>query len=107
MRVMQMAADDVIHVIAVRNRRVTTCGGVDMVGRLFRGTVSGRALLRIRGGDFQDMLVHVTGMDMVQMPAIQIVHVAGMLHGEMAAAGTMLMLVGLGMFMVGGTAAGD
>jgi hypothetical protein len=66
-RMMQVAVDDVVGVIAVRNGGVAAGGAVSVARRLFARAVSGSALVGIRGADGEDMVIYVAGMHVMQM----------------------------------------
>ena len=106
-RMMQVAVDDVIGVVAMRDGGVPAVRGMDVARGLFRGSVTRRAGGRIGGGDGDDVLVHMPAVTVVQVAVIQVVGVAVMHDGEVAAAGAVRMRVGAGMFGVRGTTARD
>jgi hypothetical protein len=93
-----MAADDIVHMITVRNRGVPAIGRMGMIRGLFTRTVIRGALIWIGGGDANDMFVCVGAVRMVQMTAIEVIGVAVMLDGDMAAVGPVLVLMCLGVF---------
>ena len=106
-RMMQVAVDDVVGMVAVRDGGVTAIGRVNMTSRLFCGAMTGRAGRGIDGGDGDDVLVHMPAMAVVQVAVIQVVGMTVMRDGKMATARAVLMLVRLGMFGVRGTTASD
>ena len=105
--VMEVPIDDVIGVVAMRDGGVTAVRGMDVARGLFRGSVTRRAGGRIGGGDGDDVLVHMPAVTVVQVAVIQVVGVAVMRDGEVAAAGAVRMRVGAGMFGVRGTSTHD
>jgi hypothetical protein len=90
-RVMQMIADPVVGVIAMRHGLVAATGPVDMSGIVTAAAMTGSAALRILGRHLDHMLVDVTLVRMMEMPLVQIIGMSMVTHGRMAAAGTMLM----------------
>jgi hypothetical protein len=89
-RVMQMAANAVVDVVAVRDRFVATARAVHMTRRMATATVIRLAAVGILARDLDHVLVDVTLMRMVKMSIVQIVDVPGMAHGGVAAARAML-----------------
>ena len=106
-RMMQVTVDDVIGVIAMWHGGVAAVGRVRVSGRFFGGPMAGSAGCGIGGADGDDVFVHMRAVGVVQMTAIEVVRVTVMGYGQMAAAGAVLMLVGLGVFGVRGTTARD
>ncbi len=102
-RMMQMPIDQIVDVIAMRNRLVSATGTMHMTRRMTRARVLRRAGIRVLRRDVDRVLVHVSGMHVVQVPIVQIVHVIAVLHGGVPAPGTMLMgVIGvMGQFAVG------
>lgn len=92
MDVMQAAIHQVVDVVTVGNGLVAAVRTMDMIGRVATAlTVS--AVIGIDGADLQHMLVHVIAMHMVQMAIVEIVDMAVMLDGGVAAIRTVLMAV--------------
>jgi hypothetical protein len=91
MWMMEVAVDQVIDVIAVGNALVCTARAVYM--RLVMSTtrVTRRTSVRIRRADFKNVFVNAIGLCVVQVAVIQIVCVAGMNDGHMAASESVLM----------------
>ena len=94
MRVMQVAGDAVVDVIAVRHRLMAATRAVNMAGRVTAAAMVRGAALRIVAGHLDHMLVDMAVMRVVQMAVMQIVDMAAMPHGRVAAARPML----VGMF---------
>ena len=84
----QMAVHQVADMVAVRNGLMPASGAMD-VALLMPETVfgEGRAAIRVLVGDFNDMLVHVAFMGMVEMAVVKIVDVIAVAYGRMAATG--------------------
>jgi hypothetical protein len=91
MRMMQVAGDQVIHVIAMRNRGVAAVGAMDMCGIMAGASVVGGALIGVGGGHGDDVFVHVPGVGVMQMAVVQVIHMVVVADGEVAAIGAMLM----------------
>lgn len=90
-RVMQAPLDQVVHVIAMRDRFVATARTMNMAGFV---AGSGRgATIGICSADLDHMLIDVIAMGMMEMPIVQIVHVPIVLYGCMPTAGAVLMIV--------------
>lgn len=87
---MEVTIDQIVHVIAVRDRLMTTARSVLVFAPVSAASVLRSAGARIgrvyRDGVFVDMaIVHV-----VEMPVMQIVDMPTMTNGRMAAIGSML-----------------
>jgi len=92
-RVVQVAVDEVIDVITVRHRFVTATGAVDVSGFVAAAGVLRRADIRVGGGHLKNVIVHMVPVGMVQMAVVQVIHMAVVDNGGVAAAGAMLMVV--------------
>jgi hypothetical protein len=84
-RLMQVAADQVIDVVAVRYRFVATAWSVGMLFAVGATGVVWGAVGRISTTDRKLMLVDMIGMRVVEMPFVQIVDVSLVLNRGMAA----------------------
>ncbi len=90
-RMMQVAIDEVIDMIPVRHRFVPAARAVDL-GGIVAG--AGRGVpVGIRGAHFDDVLVHMIAVRMMQMPVVQIIDVPVVFDRRVAAAGAVLMVV--------------
>jgi len=103
MRMMQVALDAVIDVIAVRYRLMAAAGVVDMTRLMAATAVVRGAALGVAGGHIDDVLVDMTVMGMVEMTIVQVVDVTAVPYGRMTAARPVLMRV----IGVGGSGAGS
>ena len=92
-RVMQVTADPVVGVVAMWNRLVTAAGAVHMAGIVTAAAVIRGAAVGILAGDLDHVLVDMTLMRMMEVPVVQIVDVAAMAHGGVAASRAMLVRV--------------
>ncbi len=91
-RVMQVTIDQVVDVIAVRNRRVATVRTVNVACLMTRAVVD-RTALRIGRRHLDDMLVVVPIVLAVKMTIVEIAHMVAVLNGRMAAARAVLMVM--------------
>lgn len=82
---MQVAGHQIIRVITVRNGGVTAGRVMGVAGRMFVVTVAGCALIRIRSADGDGVFVGVRTMRVMQMAVVGVVHVAVVVHREVAA----------------------
>ena len=82
-RMMQAAIDEIVHVVAVRHRRMTAAGAVHMTG--VRGAHR-RACVGIGRADRDAMFVHVVTVLVMQVPVVQIVHVVAVTDRRVPAA---------------------
>jgi hypothetical protein len=88
-----VAVDDVIDVVAMRYRFVAAVGVMDMVGYVSAAVVSRLAGIGIGTADSQEMLIDMIAVNVMQMAFVQIIGVAVMLNGGVAAVGAVLMIV--------------
>lgn len=92
MHMVQTAIDQKIDMIAMWHRLVAAAGPVDMAACRRRDTA-----IRIGGADGDHMFIDMIAMHIVQMAVVQIIDMAVMLHGGVAAAGTVLVgVIGMG-----------
>jgi hypothetical protein len=99
-RVMQMARDAVIDVVAMRHRLVTAAGAMHMTCLVAGAAVLGGAAVGVLAGDFDHVLVDMPFMRVVQVTVVQIIDMPVMPDRLMAAARPMLVGM-LGMLFVG------
>jgi len=83
----QVAVDQVIHVIAVGHRGVAASGSVNMAPRVAAARMSRRASVRIGGVHGDDMLVDVSLVGMVQVPVVKVVDVVAVPDRRVTASG--------------------
>jgi len=94
-RMVQVPVDEIVDVIAVRNRLVPAARAVPMTGGVTGAVVAARrAFDRIGGADAENVFVVVILVRAVQVAVVQVVDVTIMENGRVAAAGTVLMVVG-------------
>lgn len=94
-RVVQVAVDQVVDVVTVRDGFVAATGAMDVAGLVTAAFVLGRAAVGVGGRDGDHVLVDVVAMRMVQVAVVQVIDMAIMADGRVAAAGAM------GVVMVG------
>lgn len=92
-RMVQMAIDQVVNVIAVRHRRVATVGAVFVLLFVAAAFVSRSAAGGIRGIHRQGVFLHLAAVLMVQMAVMQIIDVAFVNDASMSAIGTVFVRV--------------
>lgn len=80
MVVMQMSADQVVDMIAVRNRLVAAIRAMLMSTLVVVAAVIRRAAIRIAIAYADPMLFYPIAADMMQMPVVQIIGVAVVPH---------------------------
>lgn len=97
----QMTLDQVVGVLAMRDRLVAAAGAVRVLRLVPAAVVLRRAVRRIRVADLDRVLVHVIAMRVVQMPVVQIVDVPVVHDGGMAAIRTVLVIVTVVNVMLG------
>ena len=90
--VMQMSIDEIVRVIPVRHRCVTTRRAVDVIGGVF-GRVIWRATRRVLRVDGNGALVDVTVVRAVQVAIVQVIGVVTVLDRLVATARAMNVVV--------------
>lgn len=92
-RVVEVAVDEVVDVVAVRDGGVSTARGVSVTRRV-PGTCVRRCARRgVVAGDLDDALVHVAVMAVVEMAVVQVVDVVAVADGGVTAAGAVNVIV--------------
>lgn len=89
--IVKVSLDEVIDVVAMRHSFVATTWPVDVLLRMSRAFVPGRAVLRIGLGHGDDMLIKMIGVRTMQMAIVQITDVIIMDDANMAAFGPVWM----------------
>jgi hypothetical protein len=92
-RVVQVAIHQVVHMVTVGHRLVTARGAVLVLLRVVGAGVLGRALHGVRRAGLDAALAHLLPRRPVQMALVQVVHMVAVLHGDMAAAVGVLMVM--------------
>lgn len=90
---MEMVADEVVDMVAVRDLRVPAIGAVDVSVVVPTAVVRRGARVGIGVGHLEDVLVDVVAVGMVEVPVVQIVDVIAVLDGDVAAPGAVLVRV--------------
>jgi hypothetical protein len=86
-RVVQVAHDEEVHVIAVRHAVVTARRTVDVTRRMTRARVRRRALVGVGDRDRNRALVDMTVVVAVQVAVVEVVDVAVVIDRSMSTAG--------------------
>ena len=101
-RMMQMTAHQVAHVITMRHGLVPTAGSMHMARSVSRALVIRCAPVWVRRRDLDLVLIHVIVVHVMQVTVMQIINVVVMLDGRVPATCPVYMRV-VGMRMVVGT----
>jgi hypothetical protein len=97
-RVMKMAGNAIIHVVAVRNRLVAAAGAVHVSRLVTTAAVVGGAAVGVFARYLHHVLVDVVLVWVVEVAIMQIIYVPAVADGGMSAAGTMPVgMVGVGL----------
>jgi hypothetical protein len=103
MRVVQVPIDQIVDVIAMRHRLVTTPGAVLVGGVMPSATVVRRACRGVRGGDVDPVLVDMVTVLVMEVAVVQVVDVTVMTDSGVAAARTVYVgVIGVGRVRAGG-----
>jgi hypothetical protein len=92
-RAMEVIADEVVDVIAVRHGLVAARLAVLVIGRMAAAAVLVRTAIGVRVVSLEPVLVDVTLMGMVQVAVVQVVDVIAVRDAGMAAARAMVVRV--------------
>jgi hypothetical protein len=92
-RVVEVAVDEVIGVVTVRQSLMAAAGAVGVVLGVAGTAVLGRAVGRVGPTNFQGVLLDLPPGGVVQVAVMDVIHVAVVLDGGVAAAGAVLMIV--------------
>jgi hypothetical protein len=96
-RMVEMAGDAIVHVVAVRHRLVATVGAVLMACLMPTAAMVRGAAVGILVRDLDHMLVDVTFVRVVEVAVVQIVDMVAVMHRSVSAARSVLMgMVGMG-----------
>ena len=82
---MEPTFDEVINVVAVRDRLMPAAGSMDMARLVTFVPIRRRAPGRVFDGHFNNMLLDIVPFLMVQMSLMEVVDMVAMLHGDMTA----------------------
>ena len=92
-RMVQMAIDEVIDVVAMRHGFVAAAGAVDVSGFVAAAVVVGRAGVRVGGADGDAVFIDVVAVRVVQVAVVQVINVAFVFDGGVAAVRAVLVRV--------------
>ncbi len=92
-RMVQMAVDQVIHVVAVRHRFMPAARPMHMTGAMAGTVVLRRAAVRVGGADGDHVLVDMVAMHVMQVAVMQEIDVAFVAHRGVTALRAVLVLV--------------
>jgi len=96
-RMMQVARDEVVDVVAVRDGLVPATLRVDMSLRVTGAAVRRRAGRRVGRTDLEDALVYMALVAVMKVAVVQVVDVVAVLDGEVAAVGAVsVIVIGMG-----------
>jgi len=90
-RVMQVSVDQVVGVVTMLNRFVTTAIAMHMIGFVCTAAMVGGALLRIPAVYGEPMLVHMVAVRVVEVAVVQVIGVPLVNNRGMAAVRPVLM----------------
>lgn len=91
--VVQMAIDQIVHMIAVRHGFVPAAGAVDMLRIVCTARVTFSAYIRVRRRNFQDMRVVMIAMRVQQVAVAKIIRMAFVFDGGVATFWAVLVVV--------------
>ena len=92
-RMMQMAGDQIINVIAVRNRLMAAVGAVDMPLGMGTASVFRRAVVRVLRCHLERVLFDFAPLGMMQVSIVQVIDMVVVLDGGMAASFAVVVIV--------------
>jgi hypothetical protein len=87
-RMMQVAIDEIIHMIAVRHRFVPTAGAMHMIGRVRGARMARGASAGVGRRDGQRVFFDLARAGrVVQVTIVEIIHMVAMLNGRVPTSG--------------------
>ena len=89
--VMEPTVDDIVDVVAMRNRLVSAAGSMDVAGLMTLVAIVRRALDRISRRHFNNVLIDLVPHLMVQMSVMQVIDVIAVSHREMTTLRSVMM----------------
>ncbi len=90
-RMMEAPLDEMVDVVAMRNRLMTAPGPMGMAGFVTIAAELRRAPVRVLGADLNHVLVDAIPILLVQMSVMREVDMVAVLHGEVAALRAVMM----------------
>ena len=88
-----MAGDEIVDMIAMRNRFVAAARAMNVSSIMSGAAMVGRASIRVLVAHFNPVLVHMIGVRMVKMAVVEIIHMAAVPDGDVAAMRAMHVIV--------------
>ena len=92
-RVVEVAVDDVVDVVAVRDRLVTTTGAVHVIFVVTSAAVSRCTAVGVCVGHIESMFVYMVPVGVVEVAIMQIVDVVAVFNGGVSTVWSMHMCV--------------
>lgn len=92
-RMVKMAIDEVVDMIAMRNRFVSAVGAMDVGAVVSTALMVRGADRRIRWREGDDMLIDMAVVEMMKMTIVKIIDVILVFDGSMTATGFVLVFV--------------
>jgi hypothetical protein len=89
----QPAVDQIIHMIAMRHSFVPAAWSMNMTLFMTDMVMQRMASIRVGFADFDDVLIDMIAMRVMQMAIVEIIHVIAMFYGGVAAADPVLMVM--------------
>ena len=86
-----MALHEVIDMFVVRHRFMAAIGAVNVSGLVTRCRRG--AAVRISGADFDNVLIDVIAVRVMQMSVVQVIDMSVVVHSRVTAAGAVMMIV--------------
>lgn len=93
MWMVQTAVDQIVDVVAMGHSLVAASRTVNMFWLVPHAGLTRRADIRVRGRDFNHMLIDVASMHVMEVAIMQIVDMVPMFHSRVAASWPVLMAV--------------
>jgi hypothetical protein len=97
----EVAIDEIIDVVAVRDGRMSAAGAMHVAGFVNAAFVPRGASVGVRGRHFDHMLFDLFAVRMMEMPVVKVVDVPLMLDGRVSAIRAVLMTVAFVSFVSG------
>ena len=91
MRMMEPTTDEIVDMVAMRNRLVPAAGSMDMAGLVTFVAIRRRAPDGVSGGHFNNVLIDLVPLLAVQMSVMEVVDVAAVFHREVTALRAVMM----------------
>lgn len=92
-RVVQVAVDEVVDVVAMRHRLMPATGAVLVPRLVSLAAMLGRAAIRVLRSHLDGVLVDVVAVHVVQVPVVQVIDMITVPHRSVPAVGAVLMRV--------------